>query len=217
MSNCCCSTPGANSPPARPRCRRSSGTPSPRRCPQWCVATMVWWELQRAVAAGDSATATTAAERLATLAEIDGRFQLRAMAARQWASVLGKDVDARGVARTAEALANAGQPWDAAALCAAAAAQLDDQAAAKKLLGAGRSFRARIATQDRGSGGDELSARERAVGALLLDGLTHKEIGARLFISPKTVEQHVAKLRQKLLVSNRSELLAALRTRLEAG
>ncbi|TWP46283.1 helix-turn-helix transcriptional regulator [Lentzea tibetensis] len=56
--------------------------------------------------------------------------------------------------------------------------------------------------------------RERAVGELLMDGLTHKEIGSRLYISPKTVEQHVARIRQKLAVSSRAELIASLRSRL---
>ena len=52
------------------------------------------------------------------------------------------------------------------------------------------------------------------MGELLLDGLTQKEIGARLYISPKTVEQHVARLRQKLVAGNRAELVAALRAKL---
>jgi DNA-binding NarL/FixJ family response regulator len=60
---------------------------------------------------------------------------------------------------------------------------------------------------------DELSDREREVGTLVVDGLTHKEIGARLYISPKTVEQHVARLRQKLAVATRADLVAALRSR----
>jgi DNA-binding CsgD family transcriptional regulator len=60
-----------------------------------------------------------------------------------------------------------------------------------------------------------LSGREREVGALVVDGLTHKEIGARLYISPKTVEQHVARLRQKLAASNRATLVAALRPHLD--
>ncbi|WP_235922115.1 response regulator transcription factor [Lentzea tibetensis] len=47
-----------------------------------------------------------------------------------------------------------------------------------------------------------------------MDGLTHKEIGSRLYISPKTVEQHVARIRQKLAVSSRAELIASLRSRL---
>ena len=67
-----------------------------------------------------------------------------------------------------------------------------------------------------GRGSSELSEREREVGALVVDGLTHKEIGARLYISPKTVEQHVARLRQKLAASNRAALVAGLRLRLEA-
>lgn len=183
--------------------------------PPWCAATEAWWQLQRAVAAGDLATATAAAERLTTLAEADGRFQLRTMAAREWASVLGRVVDPRSVARTAKALADADQAGDAAALCSAAADLLGDQAAARELLGTGRAFRARIATDDRAADRHGLSSRERAVGELLIEGLTHKEIGARLYISPKTVEQHVAKLRQKLLASNRSELVAALRARLD--
>ena len=61
-----------------------------------------------------------------------------------------------------------------------------------------------------------LSDREREVGALVVDGLTHREIGARLYISPKTVEQHVARLRQKLAASNRATLVAALRPHLDA-
>jgi DNA-binding CsgD family transcriptional regulator len=51
----------------------------------------------------------------------------------------------------------------------------------------------------------------------VVDGLTHKEIGAMLFISPKTVEHHVARIRQKLGASTRAELLAGLRTTLSAA
>ena len=50
----------------------------------------------------------------------------------------------------------------------------------------------------------------------MLDGLTHKEIGAILFISPKTVEHHVARIRQKLGAATRAEMLAGLRATLEA-
>ena len=57
--------------------------------------------------------------------------------------------------------------------------------------------------------------QERKVARLVLDGLTHKEIGAQLYISPKTVEHHVAKIRQKLGASTRAEMLAALRSHLE--
>ncbi|MBO0872180.1 MAG: LuxR family transcriptional regulator [Pseudonocardia sp.] len=56
-----------------------------------------------------------------------------------------------------------------------------------------------------------LSDREREVAELVLDGLTYKQIGERLFISAKTVEHHVARMRQRLGSTNRGELIAQLR------
>lgn len=47
---------------------------------------------------------------------------------------------------------------------------------------------------------------------MVIDGLTYKEIGERLFISPKTVEHHVARIRQRLGADTRQEMLALLRT-----
>jgi DNA-binding CsgD family transcriptional regulator len=118
-----------------------------------------------------------------------------------------------GVRQAGDRLVAAGRPWEAAALCAAAAQRSDDPAATRDLLGAGRGWRGRSG-RDRGAGPDGLSEREREVGRLILDGHTHREIGARLYISPKTVEQHVARLRQKLAVAGRAELMSALRSRL---
>jgi DNA-binding CsgD family transcriptional regulator len=56
-----------------------------------------------------------------------------------------------------------------------------------------------------------LSEREREVAALLVDGKTYKEIGEQLFISAKTVEHHVARMRQRLGSTSRGELFAHLR------
>jgi DNA-binding CsgD family transcriptional regulator len=56
-----------------------------------------------------------------------------------------------------------------------------------------------------------LSEREREVAALVLEGLTYKEIGEQLFISAKTVEHHVARMRQRLGSGSRGELFAHLR------
>ncbi|WP_344720225.1 helix-turn-helix transcriptional regulator [Pseudonocardia yunnanensis] len=63
------------------------------------------------------------------------------------------------------------------------------------------------------SPGDDgpLSEREREVAALVLEGLTYKEIGEQLFISAKTVEHHVARMRQRLGSGSRGELFAHLR------
>jgi len=59
-----------------------------------------------------------------------------------------------------------------------------------------------------------LSDREQAVAQHVVDGLTHKEIGTQLYISPKTVEHHVTKIRQELGATTRAEMLAALGTQL---
>jgi DNA-binding CsgD family transcriptional regulator len=56
-----------------------------------------------------------------------------------------------------------------------------------------------------------LSDREREVAALVVAGLTYKQVGDRLFISAKTVEHHVARMRQKLGATSRAELFDQLR------
>ena len=45
----------------------------------------------------------------------------------------------------------------------------------------------------------------------MLAGLTYKQIGERLFISAKTVEHHVARMRDRLGVSSRNDLFGRLR------
>ncbi|MDQ1322560.1 MAG: hypothetical protein QG655_3808, partial [Actinomycetota bacterium] len=59
-----------------------------------------------------------------------------------------------------------------------------------------------------------LSDREREVAELLLLGMPYRDIGAQLFISAKTVEHHVARIRRRLGAGSRSELLSMLRTTL---
>jgi DNA-binding CsgD family transcriptional regulator len=49
------------------------------------------------------------------------------------------------------------------------------------------------------------------VATLVLAGLTYREIGDRLFIAAKTVEHHMARMRQRLGCVSRSDLLAQLR------
>ncbi len=58
----------------------------------------------------------------------------------------------------------------------------------------------------------ELTAREREVAAHLMDGLTSKEIGKALTISPRTVEIYRARLMRKYKASNTGDLVHKLMT-----
>ena len=56
----------------------------------------------------------------------------------------------------------------------------------------------------------ELTAQEVQVARLARDGLSNAEIGARLFVSPRTAEYHLRKVYAKLGITSRSELDQAL-------
>lgn len=56
----------------------------------------------------------------------------------------------------------------------------------------------------------ELTAREREVAAFLMDGLTSKEIGKALGISPRTVEIYRARLMRKYQAHNTPDLVHRL-------
>ena len=59
----------------------------------------------------------------------------------------------------------------------------------------------------------KLSAREQEVLALTAEGFSSREIGKKLFISPKTVDTYRSRITSKLGLDHRSELVRfALRT-----
>jgi DNA-binding CsgD family transcriptional regulator len=56
----------------------------------------------------------------------------------------------------------------------------------------------------------DFTAREREIAALLIDGLTSKQIGKRLVISPRTVDVYRARLMRKAGAATTPELVNKL-------
>jgi DNA-binding CsgD family transcriptional regulator len=57
---------------------------------------------------------------------------------------------------------------------------------------------------------DDLTAQERQIARFAREGLSNREIGARLFLSQHTVAYHLRKVFDKLGIRSRRELAAAL-------
>jgi DNA-binding CsgD family transcriptional regulator len=75
----------------------------------------------------------------------------------------------------------------------------------KELLATGEKARKRtVETRD------DLTAQERQIARLAREGLSNPEIGARLFLSPRTVEWHLRKVFGKLGIRSRHELAGVL-------
>ena len=79
--------------------------------------------------------------------------------------------------------------------------------AQRELRATGETARKRTAVTARD---DELTAQEAQIARLARDGLSNPEIGARLFLSPRTVQYHLGNVFTKLRITSRSQLSHAL-------
>ncbi|HEY6493626.1 MAG TPA: LuxR C-terminal-related transcriptional regulator, partial [Trebonia sp.] len=85
--------------------------------------------------------------------------------------------------------------------------------ARRELAAAGETVRGRATPLSKaGSGGarELLTAQEWQVARLASEGLSNPEIGARLFISPRTVQYHLSNVFTKLGITSRSQLHGVL-------
>jgi DNA-binding CsgD family transcriptional regulator len=83
--------------------------------------------------------------------------------------------------------------------------------ARRELAATGETARSRT-DQTRGM----LTPQEAQIARLARDGLSNRDIGAQLFISPRTVEYHLHKVFAKLGISSRNQLEGALPREREA-
>jgi DNA-binding CsgD family transcriptional regulator/tetratricopeptide (TPR) repeat protein len=182
-----------------------SGKPEPaadalRRLSETTRASGTDWALgiearSRALLSDDEAAERLYREAIERLA----RTRIRAELARthllygEWLRRERRRIDAREQLRTAHQML-AAMGIDAFA-----------QRAARELPATGETARKRTVETT-----GQLTAQEAQVARLARDGLSNPEIGARLFISPRTVEYHLHKVFTKLDISSRKELLDAL-------
>ncbi|WFE22148.1 helix-turn-helix transcriptional regulator [Solwaraspora sp. WMMD937] len=180
----------------------------------WTVS-LSWIRLQIAVVGEEPAAAAAAADELGSLDPGGFRQQAQCRAAGRWAAVLAGEVDPEAVLADAAELAAAELPWESSRLIGQAAVRTTDASAARRLLERARELTRMDPVPDESRPGVShggLSDREVEVARLVLAGRTHREIGTQLFLSPKTVEHHVARIRGKLGVTTRAEMVATLRS-----
>jgi ATP/maltotriose-dependent transcriptional regulator MalT len=130
-----------------------------------------------------------------------GQTPIRAELARshllygEWLRRQGRRMDAREQLRTAH------QMLEEMGMAAFA------ERAGRELRATGETVRKRTAPAARTAGASEpLTAQEAQVARLARDGLSNPEIGARLFISPRTAKYHLSNVFTKLGISSRSQL-----------
>ncbi|NEK60128.1 LuxR family transcriptional regulator [Geodermatophilus sabuli] len=198
--------------------------------PQLWATSLHWSGAQAAIITDDPAGLRPHAAALVAASRTSPYAATLARAGRSWTRVLGGDIDATAVVTAAEELTAVGLGWDGSRLAGQAAARVTDPRARSLLLGCARSL-ADSAGRDAAPAAPTapaaedapvaatgaLSDREREVARLVVEGQTYREIGGRLFISAKTVEHHVSRMRQRLGASTRSDLLARLRAELAEG
>jgi len=171
-----------------------------RRLEEMAAATGTNWVIgvaarSRALLIADKAAESSYLDAIDRLSETPLRAELaRAhLLYGEWLRRERRRVDARAQLRTAyEMLTAIGMEAFA-------------ERARRELVATGETVRKRTVETS-----DDLTPHETEIARLAHDGLSNQEIGARLFISPRTVEWHLGKVFGKLGISSRRELAKGL-------
>jgi DNA-binding CsgD family transcriptional regulator len=200
-----------------------------------------WAGVHAAIHANSPESMAPHGQALTAAAGHSGFARALAGGGRAWLRVLANQIAVDEVTAAAHGLSQFGLTWDATRLAGQAALQASDPRVSGAMLQVARDLKLTSGSQDLPDGGSAglantassssagpaypaaaaattsgpvLSDREREVAELLLLGMPYREIGAQLFISAKTVEHHVARIRRRLGAESRSEMLSMLRAML---
>jgi len=174
-----------------------------------------WYGVQAAIVGEQPDRLLPHADAITAASTVSRHAALLASVGRTWIDVLKGEVDPAAVHRAVADLSSVSLTWDASRLAAHAALRTTDRRASVDLLNAARAAQGTGTTQESGPRGHGLTEREWEVAQLVVQGIEYREIGARLFISPKTVEHHVASVRRRLGSSSRSDMIESLRLMLQ--
>ena len=174
--------------------------------PLWAPA-FHWYGIQAAILTNRPHAMAPHATALLTAARTSPFAAALARAGRTWVAVLAGDVDPPAVEGAARGLGAVGQRWEGARLAGHAAARASDRRDTAALMECARDL---LATSSSGgsrptgpspaeskAGVVPLSPREREVAELVLAGLTYRQIGESLYLSAKTVEHHMARIKRR--------------------
>lgn len=178
--------------------------------PLW-TTPLHWSGLHAAIMTEQPDEARDHVAALTETAEHSRYHSVIADAAECWCDVLSGVIDPARVEAAAKGLHGTGLAWDGARLAGQAAIRTTDRAAMVSLLDCARMLQGKSPAAATPEAVPALSERERQVAELVVAGMTYKQVGDRLFISAKTVEHHMARMRQRLGATSRSDLLARLR------
>jgi DNA-binding CsgD family transcriptional regulator len=198
--------------------------------PLWAVP--VHWSAVQAALLNESPA--DLAPHAAALARAAGQSHLAAVlaaAGKAWVTVLAERFHPDDVETAARGLGGVGMPWEGARLAGHAAARANERKDMMRLLSCARDLHPQASSAGTAAAaapesrhappaetanglqpdGGGLSEREKEVARLVLDGKTYREIGEAIYISPRTAEHHIARMRRRLGAENRSDLMAKLR------
>jgi DNA-binding CsgD family transcriptional regulator len=198
--------------------------------PLWAVS-FHWAAVQAALLAESPSDLAPHATALARAAQHSHLAVVLAAAGKAWVSVLAGRALPADAEAAARGLGRVGMPWEGARLAGHAAARAGDRKDMVRLLSCARDLHPQGHSAGNGASGvpesrsapaadaangvqsddSGLSEREKEVARLVLEGKTYREIGEAIYISPRTAEHHIARMRRRLGAENRSDLLARLR------